>query len=70
MPIYPTGRRKDGKTQYRVRINYTDIAGNHRQKEASCYGYQEALDLERELLIKYSGKLPDSELTVSDFYEL
>lgn len=70
MPIYPTGRRKDGKTQYRVRINYTDIAGNHRQKETSCYGYQEALDLERELLIKFSGKLPDSELTVSDFFEL
>lgn len=70
MPIYQTGRRKDGKTQYRVRINYTDITGKHRQKEASCYGYQEALDLERELLLKYSGKLPDNELTVSEFFEL
>lgn len=70
MPIYQTGRRKDGKTQYRVRINYTDIAGKHCQKEASCYGYQEALDLERELLLKYSGKLPDNELTVSEFFEL
>lgn len=69
MPIYPTGRRKDGKTQYRVRINYTDTAGNHRQKEASCFGYQEALDLEKELLLKYSNKLPDNELTVSDFFE-
>lgn len=70
MPIYQTGRRKDGKTQYRVRINYTDIAGDHRQKEASCYGYQEALDLERELLLKYSGKLPDNDLTFADFFEL
>lgn len=70
MPIYPTGRRKDGKTQYRVRINYTDITGSHRQKEASCYGYQEALDLERDLLVKYSGKLPDNELTLADFFEL
>lgn len=32
MPIYPTGRRKDGKTQYRVRINYTDTTGEHHQK--------------------------------------
>lgn len=70
MPIYPTGRRKEGKTQYRVRINYTDISGKHHQKETSCYGYQEALDLEKELLLKYSGKLPDNELTVTEFFEL
>lgn len=70
MPIYPTGRRKDGKTQYRVRINYTDASGAHRQKEASCYGHQEAIDLERQLLIKYSGKVSDGELTVAEFFEL
>lgn len=70
MPIYPTGRRKDGKTQYRVRINYTDTTGAHHQKEASCFGYQEAIDLERELLIRYSGKAPDNDLTLAEFFEI
>lgn len=70
MPIYSTGRRKGGKTQYRVRINYTDTTGGHHQKEGSCFGYQEALDLERELLIKYSGKIPDNNLTFAEFFEI
>lgn len=70
MPIYPTKRRKDGKTQYRVRINYTDTTGAHHQKEASCFGYQEAIDLERELLIRYSGKAPDNDLTLAEFFEI
>ena len=30
MPITKTGKSKDGKQQYRVRINYTDAAGKAR----------------------------------------
>ena len=27
MPIYNTGKKKDGLTKYRVRVNYTDELG-------------------------------------------
>lgn len=68
MPIYATGRRKDGKQQYRVRINYTDAAGAHKQKEQSCYGYKQAQDLERQMTIKYGTRQIPADLTLKEFY--
>ena len=31
MPVYKMDGKKDGKQAYRVRINYTDRAGKHKQ---------------------------------------
>ena len=46
MPIYKTDIRKDGKQQYRVRINYTTNDGKYKQIERSAYGLAEAKDIE------------------------
>lgn len=35
MPIYKTNRRKDGKQQYRVIINYTDTNGTYKKPQAN-----------------------------------
>lgn len=70
MPIYPTNKKKDGRQQYRVRVNYTDSTGRHLQKEQCCYGYQEALALEHKMLLKYSASSAErSEMLLRDFYE-
>lgn len=70
MPIYKTDRRKDGKQQYRVRINYTDKDGNHRQIERIAYGYDEARDLERQLQIQYCLSMQAlGQLTFGEFFE-
>ncbi len=50
MPIYKTSVKRNGLQQYRVRINYTDKAGKHKQLERTAYGRAEALDLEQALL--------------------
>lgn len=49
MPIYKTDQKKDGKQQYRVRINYVDQSGKPRQLTRVAYGATEAKDLERQL---------------------
>lgn len=67
MPLYPTGKKKDGLIQYRVRINYT-VAGEHRQKEKLCYGYKEATELEKRLRDMYAADGRRSEIQLRDFY--
>ncbi len=47
MPINKTGVKKDGKLQYRVRVNYTDAAGKAHQVERTAYGNAEAVALEQ-----------------------
>ena len=42
MPIYKMDGKKDGKQQYRVRINYTDNTGRARQIDRVAYGSTEA----------------------------
>jgi hypothetical protein len=37
MPIYKTDKRKDGKQQYRVFVNYTDPEGNQKRKTNSLH---------------------------------
>ena len=46
MPITKTDKKVDGKQQYRVRVNYTDLFGNHRQVERTAYGAAEAKTVE------------------------
>ena len=49
MPIYKTGKSKDGKQQYRVTYNYTDRYGEYKQKSKYVYGAAEARLAEMEL---------------------
>lgn len=67
MPIYTTGKKKDGVKQYRVRVNYTE-AGEHRQKEKVCYGYREAVELEERLRNQYAADGCRSDVLLRDFY--
>ena len=71
MPITKTNKSKNGKTGYRVRINYTDRDGNPHQVERTAYGSTEAKMLEAKLQEEYSGKTVDidSRMTVSELYE-
>lgn len=68
MPIYATGKKKDGKLQYRVRINYTE-GGEHRQKEQLCYGYREAQELEKRLHSLYAVDGNRGDILLRDFFE-
>ncbi len=69
MPITKTGKTKDGLTQYRVRVNYTTLSGEHKQLERTAYGKAEAQSLERRLVQEYAdaGESPDR-MTVRDLY--
>ena len=67
MPIYPTGKKKNGLQQYRVRINYTE-GGLHQQKEKTCYGYRAAVEMERRLLNLYSVSGSRSQILLRDYY--
>lgn len=50
MPIYKTGQQKDGRAQYKVCVNYTDVHGKYRQKSKSVYGLTEAKIAELQLM--------------------
>lgn len=58
MPINRTKIKKDGMQQYRVRVNYTDAAGVHRQIERTVYGKQAAVEKEAELLAQVRQPAP------------
>lgn len=62
MPINKVSGKKDGKQKYRVRVNYQDAYGNYKQIERTCYGADEAKQLEMELAnkIKAEGKASES----------
>lgn len=49
MSITATKKKKDGLTQYRVRVSYKDADGKFRVKERTAYGLQEAKKLEQDL---------------------
>lgn len=68
MPITKTSKKKDGKQQYRVRINYVDASGNYKQKERIVYGLAEARAAEAELL-KQKDVSPTSRLTLRQLYD-
>ncbi len=69
MPIYKTGKQKDGKAQYLVTVNYTDASGNYKKKRQRCYGAQEAKLLEMQLTHELSEGAPLKNLTVGQLYE-
>ena len=68
MPINKVKGSKDGKQKYRVRINYTDASGNHKQIERTEYGLAEARELERILLAEVK-QAPSRKLTVQTLYD-
>lgn len=70
MPINKTGIKKDGKTQYRVRVNYTDATGKAHQVERTAYGNAEAVALEQQLITEYKNKRTvTSRLTVKQLFD-
>lgn len=68
MPINKVKGSKDGKQKYRVRVNYTDMNGNHKQIERTEYGLAEARELERILLAEVK-QAPSRKLTVKALYD-
>ena len=68
MPITRTKVKKDGLQQYRVRVNYTDRDGVHRQVERTAYGKAEAQDMERRLLAECTAAPQPKANTVADLY--
>lgn len=69
MPIYKMNGKKDGKQQYRVRINYIDSNGKSKQIDRVAYGSAEAKDLERELSQEYKNPTTSNRLTVQQLYD-
>ena len=65
MPITKTQGKKDGLQRYRVRVNYTDAQGQHRQRERIVYGLPEAKEAERKMMIEVSSA-PALRMTVAD----
>lgn len=70
MPINKTNVKKDGRQQYRVRVNYTDAAGKSHQIERTAYGKDEAVALEQQLIAEYKDKRATvSRITVQQLFE-
>lgn len=70
MPIYKMNGSKDGKSKYRVRINYVDSYGTNRQIDRVAYGAAEAKDLERKLNyeVKHKSQSQSMGMTVGELY--
>lgn len=70
MPINKTGVKKDGRQQYRVRVNYTDTSGKAHQIERTAYGLAEANALEQSLIAEYKDKKQVlSRMTVQELFD-
>lgn len=69
MPITKTGKTKDGLTQYRVRVNYTDPNGHYRRIEKLVYGKAEAREAEIQMSESISVEHSKHRMTVSDLVE-
>lgn len=69
MPIYKMNGRKDGKQQYRVRINYTDKNGTAKQIDRVAYGMAEAKLLEARLNRELREQTHAYKKTVQELYE-
>ncbi len=70
MPIYKTGETRDGKSGYRVRINYTDAACNYRTKTKVVYGYPEAKLAEQTMMAGLGEPESTATVTVGKVVEL
>lgn len=69
MPIYATGKKKDGKNQYRVIVSHTDAYGKHKQHERVAYGKAEAQELEAALKAELKEASAPEHMTVGQLYE-
>lgn len=69
MPIYKTGKVKDGKQQYRVIYCYTDTFGKYKQLSKCVYGVSEAKLTEMELQHKVQEKDLSSNITIEQLYQ-
>lgn len=69
MPIYKTGKSKDGKAQYKVVVNYTDNNGVYRQMARRVYGSAEAKMEELSLLRELGEVSNPSKMTVTQLCE-
>lgn len=69
MPIYKTGKSKEGKQQYRVIVCYTDNFGKYKQISKCTYGLSEAKLTEMELKHKVEEGNTSSKITVNKLYE-
>ena len=68
MPILKTGAVKNGRQQYRVRVNYTDSSGNYKRVEKTVYGAAEAKDMESLLISRVKEKSAVHQMTVQELY--
>lgn len=65
-------KNKEGLQGYRVRVLYTDINGNFKQVERTCYGLAEAQFMEKQLITDYKEKkegISKSKLTVNELID-
>jgi len=71
MPIYRTGKTKNGVNHYKIRINYVDEHGKKRQITRAVFGAEEAKELERRLTenIKSEGENSLKKLTVQQLHD-
>ncbi len=69
MPIYKTGKTKDGKQGYRVRINYTDANGEYQTKTKIVYGSAEAKLAEQGMLMNVDELACTSSMTLDMLYK-
>ena len=70
MAITKTGKKKNGKQQYRVRVLYYDPNGKPKQIERTAYGNAEAVMLEKQLMADVEEKkVMSTKLTIQDLFE-
>ena len=69
MPIYKTGKVKDGKQQYRVIVCYTDNLGKYKQVTKCVYGLAEAKLTEMELQHKVEEGNTPTGMTLQQLYD-
>ncbi len=69
MPLYKTGKTKDGKQGYRVRINYTDATGDYKVKSRIVYGAFEAKLAEQQMKASVGELSATSSLTMSELFD-
>lgn len=69
MPIYKTGKTKNGKAQYRVIVNYTDRNGTKQTKTKCVYGYSDAAELELDFKRRIKAAELPSGKTIQKLYD-
>lgn len=70
MPYYKTkAKKKDGKSQYRVVINYTDSSGAYKQISRLVYGFEEAKALEAQLMKQQKDAEITKRMTLQQLYD-